>query len=439
MIWLTGEPFEGVVVPTREDMQFAAHALRGRFVSQTQVHRAVRCLEAYEQQGASRTMPGVMVAKGYLSHAEASRFLGVLGLAVQKCEQCLAERYTGPDEPESVPACDLCAGHAEEPLTRDANGIPETAVAMSAFAPDPEPERDPLIGREVPPFRILRKLGQGGMGCVYYAENMDRRRAVAVKVLPREDATEDERVIERFLREGRVASRLEHANIVKVYDVGCIHDFYYIEMEYVEGRTIRSCIDRLGLLLPAEAVMVAAGVLRALAVAHAEGLVHRDVKPENIMLTRYGRVKLADFGVVKDMTETTQLTRSGCVMGTPWYMAPEQCLGLEIDARADIYGLGLTMYHMLTGERPFQAKNALAVMRMQREEPLPDLAARSPETPAHLCAIVRKMAAKNPEHRFAGAEDVLRQIRRLWRSGAVPASPLILMIERYAKGADTGA
>jgi len=392
-----------------------------------QVHRAVRCLEAYEQQGDPRTMAGVMVAKGYLSHAEAARFLGVLSLRVQKCEQCLAERYTGPGEPESVTACDLCAGRAQEPPPRNANGIPETAVALPAFAPDPEPEHDPLIGREIPPFRILRKLGQGGMGCVYYAENMEQRRAVAIKVLPREDATEDERVIERFLREGRIASRLEHANIVKVYDVGCIHDFYYIEMEYIEGRTMRSYVDRLGTLLPAETVMVAACVLRALAVAHADGIVHR-----------YGRVKLADFGVVKDMTETTQLTRSGCVMGTPWYMAPEQCLGLEIDARADIYGLGITMYHMLAGKRPFQAKNALAVMRMQREEPLPDLAARNPDVPRHLCAIVHKMAAKNPAHRFPGAEDVLRQIRRLWRSGVVPTSPLILMIERYAKVAGAG-
>ncbi len=420
-------------MPTREDMQFAAHALRERSVSQTQVHRAVRCLDTYEKQGAPRTMAGVMTAKGYLSHGEAARFLGVLDLAVQKCEQCLAERYCGRGDSESILNCDVCAGQAEKPLARDADGIPETAVAMPAYMPDPEPERDPLIGREIPPFRILRKIGEGGMGCVYYAENMERRRGVAVKVLAREDATEDERVIERFLREGRVASRLEHDNIVKVYDVGCIHDFYYIEMEYVEGRPIRSYIDRLGLLLPAEAVMVVAGVLRALAVAHAEGLVHRDVKPENIMLTRYGRVKLADFGVVKDMTETTQLTRSGCVMGTPWYMSPEQCLGQEVDARTDIYGLGITMYHMLTGERPFEAKNALAVMRMQREKPLPDLAARTPELPGRLCAIVRKMAAKNPAHRFASAEDILKQIRRLWRSGEVPASPLVLMIERYAK------
>lgn len=281
-----------------------------------------------------------------------------------------------------------------------------------------------LTGQSLGEFRILRRLGQGGMGQVYLAEQISLKRKVALKIL-RPDLAAAPVTLARFKVEAENVARATHANIVQIYAIGAADGHHYMALEYVEGKNLREYLEKKGPVDAALGLRIMAQVAAALQRAGELGLIHRDVKPENILLTRLGEVKVADFGLSRCFAETGQplhLTQSGVTMGTPLYMSPEQVEGKPIDPRTDIYSFGVTCYHMFAGHPPFRGQTPfeVAVQHVQREpEPL---TATRPDLPAELCAAIHKMMAKQPDARYQTGREVLREVARL-REQLVTSTP----------------
>ncbi len=271
----------------------------------------------------------------------------------------------------------------------------------------------PLVpGARFGDYEILAELGAGGMGKVYRAKDLTLERLVALKTLGPQFGT-DTGFVQRFLKEARAAARLNHPNIVQIYDFGQVEETYYLAMEYVDGHSLGAYLRR-GHFGERDALLVIRHAARALAVAHAEGLIHRDIKPDNLMLTSKGEVKLVDLGIAKRVDEDQSLTQTGHTVGTPHYISPEQIRGArDIDARADIYSLGATLYHLVTGHTPFPGSSGALVMSMHLSQPLSDPRTYVPSLSEGLCRVIRKMMAKSREERYASADDLDRDLYRL--------------------------
>jgi serine/threonine-protein kinase len=285
---------------------------------------------------------------------------------------------------------------------------PAGAASPTGAAPD-------LTGRVLGDFQILRRLGQGGMGSVYVAEQVSLKRKVALKIL-RADLAANSNALQRFEAEAHAVARATHANIVQVYAIGECDGLHFMALEYVEGRNLREFVARKGSPEVLLALSIMRQVASALQRASELGIVHRDIKPENILLTKKGEVKVADFGlsrVREGDKPPLNLTQSGVTMGTPLYMSPEQVQGKPIDPRTDIYSFGITCYHMLTGEPPFTGQSPFEVaLHHVNTEPVP-LGSVRPDLPPELCAIVHKMMAKDPSQRYQSGGDLLKDLIRL--------------------------
>jgi serine/threonine-protein kinase len=269
------------------------------------------------------------------------------------------------------------------------------------------------VPRRLGGFELIEKIGRGGMGSVFKAHQVDLDRTVAVKVLSPRLARNDE-FVEQFLREARSAGRLNHPNIVAAIDVGESDGVYYFAMEYVDGETLAQELKRQGPLPEERAIAIAVEVAKALDAAHQRGLIHRDIKPDNIMLARDGRVRVTDFGLARmvdpDGRPTTDSSR---FIGTPAYMAPEQVKGQpDVDCRADIFSLGVTLFQMLTGERPFTGPNTVSLAAAVITEPLPSIRQRRPDVSLAICRVVEKMTAKDPAERYATPADVIAALQQ---------------------------
>ena len=269
-------------------------------------------------------------------------------------------------------------------------------------------DRDPMLGREVDHYRIVEPLGGGGMGVVYKAEDSRLQRTVALKFLP-PSLTRDPVAKSRFLQEARAASALDHPNICTVYDVGEIDEGQlYLSMPAYDGETVKQKIER-GPLPVEEAVDIARQAAQGLAKAHRQGIVHRDVKPANLMVTGDGIVKILDFGLAK-LAGAAGLTRTGFCVGTPTYMSPEQAQG-EVDHRTDLWSLGVVLYEMLTGQAPFRADSDPGVVHaVLHQEPVP-LRRLRPDAPPALETIIARLLQKKLPDRYASAEAVLADLR----------------------------
>jgi eukaryotic-like serine/threonine-protein kinase len=257
-------------------------------------------------------------------------------------------------------------------------------------------------------YRLESKLGSGGMSTVYLASDETLERQVAVKVLHAEISDQPDQ-IERFRREARAVAQLSHPNVVSVIDAGQDAGHPYIVFEYIEGETLKQRIERIGRLPLDESAAYAIEVGRGLAAAHARHLVHRDVKPQNVLIDPEGRAKVTDFGIARSL-EAKGLTATGRVLGTTDYVAPEQAMGQAIDARSDVYSLGVLLYEMLTGEVPFRAETQVGVAMKHVNEPLPDVATRRPDVSAALAAVVEAATSKDPELRYASMAAMLRDL-----------------------------
>jgi tRNA A-37 threonylcarbamoyl transferase component Bud32 len=272
-------------------------------------------------------------------------------------------------------------------------------------------------------YRIVRHLARGGMAEVYLAHDELLDRPVAVKVLFPELAR-DESFVERFRREAQSAARLNHPNIVSVYDFGEDQDALYIVMEYVEGQTLRDIIRAGGPMAPAEAIKIAVDVAAGLAVAHAEDIVHRDVKPANVLIAADGEgtAKVADFGIARAVGAGGDLTMPGSVVGTATYLSPEQAQGAVVDQRSDVYSLGMVVYEMLTGEAPFKGDNPLAIAYKQQHEVPPPPSAINPAVPGQLDGIVGRAMSIDPSQRQRSAGEFRAELLAIGheRAGGEP-------------------
>ncbi len=256
-----------------------------------------------------------------------------------------------------------------------------------------------LIGTRLGKYEIQAEIGRGGMGAVYRGYDPALDRYVAVKVLAPHLVWEKE-FVERFLREARAAARLKHAGIVTIHDVGQEGDWYYFIMEYLEGQTLTEVIRQRGPLSSDEALSILRPLAAALNYAHHRGLVHRDIKPGNVIVDPAGQVTLTDFGIARAAQET-RLTATGALVGTPEYMSPEQAKGLTVDARSDQYSLAVVAYEMLSGRAPFQAESTLALMYKVVHEPPPPIRQARLDLPVGVEAVLAKVLAKEPGDRYA--------------------------------------
>jgi eukaryotic-like serine/threonine-protein kinase len=272
-------------------------------------------------------------------------------------------------------------------------------------------------------YRILRKLGSGGMANVYLAEDEELGRQVAIKILNDRHASDDQ-FVERFRREAKNAAGLSHPNIVSVYDRGEAEGTYYIAMEYLDGRSLKDRIVEEGPLPITSAIEVTRQILHAVGFAHRRGIVHRDIKPHNVLLADgtgegQSRFKVTDFGISR--TTTSQMTEAGSIVGTAQYLSPEQARGAAVDQRSDIYSVGIVLYELLTGRLPFTGETPLEIaMKHLSEVPKPPSEIR-PEVPADLDMVVLRALAKDPEDRFQSAEEMERELARVAGGGGVTA------------------
>lgn len=258
-------------------------------------------------------------------------------------------------------------------------------------------------------YQIIKSIGEGGMANVYLAYDTILDRNVAVKVL-RGDLASDEKFVRRFQREALSASSLAHPNIVEVYDVGEDNGSYYMVMEYIEGKHLKELIKKRGKLTLSEVIDIMSQICDGLAVAHDSYIIHRDIKPQNIMILDSGLVKITDFGIAMALN-STQLTQTNSVMGSVHYLPPEQASGKGSTMQSDIYSMGILMYELLTGTLPFRGENAVEIALKQLKEPIPNLKEKLPDLPNSIVNIVKRATAKNPKNRYSDAREMLNDIK----------------------------
>ncbi len=268
-------------------------------------------------------------------------------------------------------------------------------------------------------YEVIKPLGKGGMGVVYQARHRSLDRLVAIKLLPPQFAMDTE-FVQRFNREARAAARLNHPHIIQIYDFGKTDETYYFVMEYVTGSSLGDRLRRFGPLQEPGAIAFLRAACAALDAAHRAGIVHRDIKPDNFLITDDGTVKLGDLGLARQVQEESSLTMTGTAMGTPFYISPEQVrCERDIDGRTDVYSLGATMYHVVTGEVPFGGSSAAVIMARHLNDPAPWPKEKNPRLSDGLCHVIAKMMAKDRADRYANVAEIVADLDRL-ESGNAP-------------------
>ncbi len=264
-----------------------------------------------------------------------------------------------------------------------------------------------IMGR----YEVLERIGGGGMGVVWKANDKVLDRYVALKVL-RSEMSEDEDFVRRFRREAKAAASLSHPNIVSIYDVGEDQGLHFIVMELVEGETLRDKLTRQGKLEAEEALDIAGQICLGLSHAHANQIIHRDIKPQNILMTTLGHVKVADFGIARALGGVSN-TSTNVVVGSASYLSPEQARNGVVSARSDLYSLGVVLYEMITGKPPFTGDSPVSVALQHVEARVPAVRDRNPEIPVEIENLIAKALAKSPDMRFESADEMLKSIRQL--------------------------
>lgn len=277
--------------------------------------------------------------------------------------------------------------------------------------------------KQIGSYRILRKLGQGGMGAVYLAYDAPNNRQVAVKVLSADQAVKTN-ILRRFQQEGRHGTLLNHVNIIHSYDTGQdpASGLHYIVLEYVDGPTAHDLLDRLGKLHVGDAVHIILDIARAVEHAHKNQIIHRDIKPSNILITPAGLAKLSDLGLAKRRDDSANLTSADQGIGTPYYVPYEQAMNAKkADERSDIYALGATLYHLVTGEVPFDGTSSLEIVEKKGIGVYPAARSKNPEVPAKLDAILARMLARELAERYQTASELIVELERSQLAAKIPS------------------
>ncbi len=329
-----------------------------------------------------------------------------------------------PDESRTSESSESSLSKSPSPPEARASGPePPTIVRTSsssvrraqAMAPAHPPVPLPLPGELIGTFHLEEAIGAGGMGAVFRAHDAQLDREIALKLLPL-DQTADPEIVQRFYQEGRAAARLDHENIARVYSIGQDGPHHYIAFEFIEGVTVRRRVDQDGPLSVSEAVDITLQIAQALVHAAGRAVVHRDIKPSNIILTPQGRAKLVDMGLARRFEREADhgLTQSGMTLGTFDYISPEQARDpRDVDVRSDLYSLGCTLFHMLSGRPPFPGGTVLQKLLQHQEEAAPDIRSLNPHVPNDLARIITKLMAKDRDRRYQSPEQLVRDLLSL--------------------------
>ena len=404
------------------DYAFGRLVVEETLVNVDEVERAIR------EQG-KRTehvsLGQILLEQGALPHDELARLQRLAALKAKQGASASAE----VPALAAVPTPPTAAA-APAPSAPAGSGMPPAApAAAAAVGPAGSPWDTPEVAQLQPGARfggyeILREVAKGGMGTIYQARHLNLGRIVAIKVLGQSFSAEPT-LVRRFIQEAKALAQLQHPNIVGVYNVGKIGGAYFLEMEFVEGEDLHDKIARENPIPLERALPIAQAVVQALKAACEKGIVHRDVKPENILISKTGDAKLTDFGIVKMQgagsgAQNMNRTRMGDVIGTPYYIAPEQARGEpDVDFRADIYSLGATIWRMLTGRPPFEGTSALDVIAKHLHKPIPPLAEVLIEPKAY--AVLARMLAKTPAERHASWDAVAADLDGITKQSGCPA------------------
>jgi eukaryotic-like serine/threonine-protein kinase len=348
------------------------------------------------------------------------------------CPQC---NYANADDSVACVKCATPLPANDHTLATGGQGwsIPVEEGIVTAGAPKPL-GLGMVLGER---YEIVKLLGQGGMGAVYRAYDRELERDVALKVI-RSDMAANPEILKRFKQELILARQITHKNVIRIFDLGQADGIKFITMEYIEGEDLQSILKRKKKLEHAEAAVIMAQICRALAAAHAEGVIHRDLKPQNIMLDKTGRVYVMDFGIARSMV-AQGMTQTGALIGTPDYMSPEQAKGQTLDARSDLFTAGIIFYEMLSGQAPFEAETTMAKLWKRTTEPARPIGELDNAIPPALAQIVDTCLQIDPHKRFANAEEIVQRIETWQGPGAdTRVVPGERKLPAYAKWAALG-
>jgi serine/threonine-protein kinase len=464
-------------MPTQQEIQFAQYAIRCNMLTKEQAEECLRFQQAAEAAGQKMGLGQILIQRGVLTAEQIRQVQQWYVQAWQQAQAAAAQQAQAAAQPQQTPAADQQPAAQQDyaqaspyqaqdagagsPAARQyqaAQPSPTAADAQAAVAQQAEApaapaqpgQATPAIAQrpgaaqqaqpgattrtvKLPGYEIIEKIGQGGMGSVFKARQVSMNRIVALKILPPRLAKID-RFVKRFVREAQSAGKLDHPNIVRGVDVGQAEGLYYFAMEFVEGKTANKIIKERGRLPENEAVDIVLQVARGLEHAYQQQIVHRDIKPDNIMVTNDGVAKLTDLGLAKSTTGETDITLAGATFATPDYGSPEQARGGDekIDTISDIYSLGATLYHMLTGSVPFPGESATVVMTKHINEKLRSPKELVPELSDHVCHVVHKMMAKRREDRYQNPTELIADLEQV-KAGAAPSKAAELAATSRAK------
>ncbi|MCO5168248.1 MAG: serine/threonine protein kinase [Planctomycetes bacterium] len=429
----------------QNDLLFGKIALNKRLITRDLLNRA---LHYQRTQAPDRQLGEILLEKGVLTKEQVDEILAfqervnkiksTQNASIPAVTSSFFNASTQLAGPTSAPAwgppTGMSAAQAAPIYGGPVGG--GTAVAMG---PTPSPDQDPLIGEVIGGCTINAKIGAGGMGAIYLAHHEALRKDVVVKILPPESAA-NPRTVERFFREARAAAKLEHPNIVQVQDVGTTErNLHYIIMQYIDGSNLEEKIQAAGRHTPQEATRIVLEIARGLQTAHRAGVIHRDIKAENILITQTGQVKLTDFGLAKDLNSELKLTADGAMIGTPLYMAPEIGRVKEIDGRVDVYSLGVTYYYLLTGVQPFRGFSALEILSAKAHDKLRPPEEVVPDMPDEFRRVLGKMLEKDRDQRYRDMDALIRELEALDRGFPIEAGEPSIWPPRGAAKLDNSA
>ena len=398
-------------------LRLGQELVRRRLASLSQVRECVAAQTDLAKRGQTVPIGNLLVARGIIGLEDLKETLSHLGYLYLYCPTCDLEVQVQDYSRENRYFCTRCSGELIFSSNRPTRG-----ERGGELPPEMRDEgEDPFIGREIGGCQILARIARGGMGTVYRAEQVHLGRIVALKILAPELA-KDATFIKRFVAEARAVAELSHPGIIHIIDAGASQGSFYFTMEFVEGENLNQIIKKRGRLPIDEALAIVEQVAEALAHAHSRGIVHRDVKPENILVTTEGIAKVADLGLAKRTFDETAsaITQAGSILGTPYFMSPEQARDFRLaDARSDLYSLGVTLYKMLSGVVPFDGNSPIEVMMKALAGSKTPLERFDPTIPSEVSALVDRMMHVEPESRFRSAElccEAIRNLRRLLAS-----------------------
>ncbi|HZE99776.1 MAG TPA: serine/threonine-protein kinase [Planctomycetota bacterium] len=384
-----------------ESQLFGEAVISRGLATPDQVNDALREQAELAGKGTFKNLGELLIVKKILTSDQVKGLIHEQDQVIMLCPSC-GEKYNVLKQWMGKAKCPSDSSLLAEIQTSASVGVAATLGAGGDTPGSP-------IGMEAGGCRIVELIGRGSMGAVYKAKHVGLNRYVAVKLLP--SVSNDPELVKRLLFEARAIAKLEHPNIVQVYDVGFQRGYFFIVMQLLKGETLEERVAEMGALPVPTALDIITDVAQGLAAAHAKGIVHRDLKPANIMLTEDGKARLTDFGLAQDAENPDG--REGLIVGTPYYMSPEQWLGHKADERSDLYSLGVILYQMVTGHRAFAGETVNELMHQHLKVVAPSPKHYDPELADGLCAMIKKMISKPPKKRYPNVPEFLDDLKKV--------------------------